>query len=44
MDPARTFGPDIVAVNFTGWCAYVGGDLIGAAIAGAPIGLVRPCR
>ena len=41
MNPARTLGPDIVAVNFTGWWAYVGGDLIGAAIAVALIGLVR---
>jgi MIP family channel proteins len=41
MNPARTLGPDIVAVNFTGWWVYVGGDLIGAAIAVALIGLVR---
>jgi hypothetical protein len=42
MNPARTLsGPDIVAVSFTGWWAYVGGDPIGAAIAVALIGLVR---
>lgn len=41
MNPARTLGPDIVAVNFTGWWAYVAGDVIGAAIAVCLIGLVR---
>jgi aquaporin Z len=41
MNPARTLGPDIVANNFTGWWCYVGGDLLGAAVAVALIGLVR---
>lgn len=41
MNPARTLGPDIAGVNFTGWWAYVGGDVIGAAIAVALIGIVR---
>ena len=41
MNPARTLGPDIVGADLTGWWAYVGGDLIGAAIAVAIIGLVR---
>jgi aquaporin Z len=41
MNPARTLGPDIVAVNFTGWWVYVAGDAIGAAIAVCLIGLVR---
>jgi MIP family channel proteins len=41
MNPARTLGPDIVAVNFTGWWAYLAGEAIGAAIAVALIGLVR---
>jgi MIP family channel proteins len=41
MNPARTLGPDIVGVNLTGWWVYVGGDLIGAAIAVSLIGLVR---
>jgi aquaporin Z len=41
MNPARTLGPDIVGVHFTGWWAYVFGDLIGAAIAVVLIGLVR---
>ncbi len=41
MNPARTLAPDIVGVNFTGWWAYVFGDLIGACIAVALIALVR---
>ena len=41
MNPARTLGPDIVGVNFTGWWVYVIGDTLGAAIAVALIGLVR---
>jgi aquaporin Z len=41
MNPARTLGPDIVGVNFTGWWVYAFGDLLGAAIAVAIITLVR---
>jgi aquaporin Z len=41
MNLVRTLGPDIVGVNFTGWWAYVFGDLIGAVIAVALIALVR---
>jgi aquaporin Z len=41
MNPARVLGPDIVGVKFTGWWAYVFGDLIGACIAVAFIALVR---
>ena len=41
MNPARTLGPDIVAGNFTGWWCYVAGEVLGAAIAVALIGLVR---
>jgi aquaporin Z len=41
MNPARTLGPDIVAGDFTGWWAYVFGDLIGAAIAVGFINVVR---
>ncbi len=41
MNPARTLGPDIVGVNFTGWWVYVFGDIIGAAIAVVIIILVR---
>jgi aquaporin Z len=41
MNPARTLGPDIVSINFTGWWVYVIGDLTGAAIAVVIITLVR---
>jgi aquaporin Z len=41
MNPARTLGPDIVSVDFTGWWCYVAGDVIGAALAVFLIGLVR---
>src|SRR5262244_4436906 len=41
MNPARSLGPDIVSVDFTGWWVYVAGPVAGAAIAVAIIGLVR---
>jgi aquaporin Z len=41
MNPVRTLAPDIAGVNFTGWWAYVFGELIGAIIAVALIALVR---
>jgi aquaporin Z len=41
MNPVRTLAPDIVGVDFTGWWAYVFGDLIGLVIAVAFIALVR---
>jgi aquaporin Z len=41
MNPARTLGPDIVAIDFTGWWVYAFGPLIGATIAVMLIGLVR---
>ncbi len=41
MNPARTLGPDIVSLNFTGWWIYVVGPVVGAAIAVMLIGLVR---
>ncbi len=41
MNPARTLGPDIVSGRFTGWWAYLVGQVIGAAIAVAIIGMVR---
>jgi MIP family channel proteins len=40
-NPARTLGPDIVGVNFTGWWAYVAGELIGVVIAVSLIAIVR---
>jgi aquaporin Z len=41
MNPARTLGPDIVALDFKGWWIYVLGPIVGAAIAVVLIGLVR---
>ena len=41
MNPARTLGPDIVGVDFTGWWIYVVGPCIGAALAVMFIALVR---
>ena len=33
MNPARTFGPDLVAADFTSYWVYIAGPLVGAAIA-----------
>ena len=33
MNPARSLGPDIAGVDFTGWWVYVAGPVIGAVIA-----------
>ena len=33
MNPARTFGPDLVAADFTAYWVYIVGPLLGAAIA-----------
>ncbi len=41
MNPARTLGPDIVGVDFTGWWIYVVGPLVGAIVAVGIIGLLR---
>lgn len=41
MNPARTLGPDIVSLNFTGWWIYVIGPVVGASLAVLIIALVR---
>jgi aquaporin Z len=41
MNPARSLGPDIVGVDFTGWWVYAFAPLIGASIAVMIIGLTR---
>ena len=33
MNPVRTFGPDLVSADFTGYWVYVAGPLLGAALA-----------
>ena len=33
MNPARTFGPDLVGTTFTAYWVYVAGPIIGAALA-----------
>jgi aquaporin Z len=33
MNPARTFGPDLVGLNFSDYWVYVTGPLTGAVIA-----------
>jgi aquaporin Z len=33
MNPARTFGPDLVATNFTSYWVYIAGPIAGAVLA-----------
>src|SRR6266702_3643680 len=41
MNPARSLGPDIVGVDFTGWWVYVAGPVAGAFIAVVVITTLR---
>jgi aquaporin Z len=41
MNPARTFGPDLVAVDFTSYWVYVAGPLLGAMVAVAAAFVLR---
>jgi aquaporin Z len=33
MNPARTFGPDLVGTTFTDYWVYIAGPLLGAVVA-----------
>jgi aquaporin Z len=33
MNPARTFGPDLIGWTFTGYWVYIAGPIAGAALA-----------
>jgi aquaporin Z len=41
MNPARTFGPNLVATDFTGYWVYVAGPLVGAVVAVAAAWVLR---
>jgi aquaporin Z len=41
MNPARTFGPDLISMNFTHYWVYVAGPLIGAVLAVGAAWLLR---
>jgi aquaporin Z len=41
MNPARTFGPDLVAGNFTDYWVYVAGPLLGATLAAGAAFVLR---
>ena len=49
MNPARTFGPDLVGNDFTSYWVYVAGPLLGAVLAVGAAWILagpwrRPCR
>ena len=41
MNPARTFGPDLVAGKFTDYWVYVAGPLLGATLAAGAAFVLR---
>jgi aquaporin Z len=41
MNPARTFGPDLVGTDFTSYWVYVAGPLVGAVLAVAAAWVLR---
>ena len=41
MNPARTFGPDLVSRTFSGYWVYVAGPLAGAVLAVGIVFILR---
>ena len=41
MNPARTFGPDLASLTFTGYWVYVAGPIAGAVVAVAVAYVLR---
>jgi len=41
MNPARTFGPDLIGGDFTSYWVYVAGPVVGAALAVAVAYILR---
>jgi aquaporin Z len=41
MNPFRTLAPDVISGDYTGWWAYLAGEIIGAIVAVLLINLVR---
>jgi aquaporin Z len=41
MNPARTFGPDLISADFTAYWVYLAGPLLGATVAVAIAFILR---